>query len=665
MEADDGDPSYKSLCESIMQSKDCDAVIALLDSWFVEKQKADASLTPRELLGRHVSTKPFHTKRTGLTILHLVCELGLVKVFDYVLSLNSDRDFIDKKADDGTTALMTCNIYQGSHSQYMTKRLVGLGADCFAFRAGACANAFYMACESGNLESAQYLLRSMLDALGIDDGESVMVQQRMDEDLRGRLRLMLIRQDIKATAVHASVWLGKSDRICRWLTGPKCRWLWSVTSLDFLGCEATLMRSAPVLAIRAPTIHMPTIQYLFEIHDPPISAHDALNTYLPIALKRGTPGSAETPKLILFLYDHASRQPDFARAGPASLKAVCSAVSVTPAKAAELAGTLIAAYPQLFTLYAIAVLASQLYEHSGPTPHTTTVLVLLNWYPYTIPSQARIHAMRDQLSHDIVRQYLRQGIESCQITAEMLFAAMALEDGRSDFWSQALEFCADASARNRLTTGLRDYICSKVTSPTKVELCINHVQFLAQSSGVRMLPAALSLCKDALGLIPSLVAQSKLTFGPRTLTSLATAICAHSEVGLGLLNSVMWYSDILPTQLCVTLLGRQQMSHHRRTVFLRNLLWIYNLRVRLRERSGPIAHRRIIVKSPSLLVALPIRATNLVLAMLWQGDLEVDVSLDHAGSPSSLGHALDNVGDLGEIDPALNVELVRLGTTAL
>lgn len=263
------------------------------------------------------TTEPFkQTPRFNATVLHVVCELGLIGALDRILELCADPALLDLRMDDGATALFLSQISRprankdGAKALYMATRLVGSGADCFISRVAEGAHPLYTACQWGFLDAAKFLLSAMLASRGITEAN------RTDEALQE----IVHKEDGKQSLLHAAVCRGKGYSVCRWLTSPECALLWPGRSrkvfLDYMphGYPFTAFHEAA----SSDAIDMPTVRYLYDLGN----FHTAAQLLDKVAYTSSRRSDCRiTPlrndvALIDFLYEKAALLPDFVSLEP-------------------------------------------------------------------------------------------------------------------------------------------------------------------------------------------------------------------------------------------------------------------------------------------------------------------------------------------------------------
>lgn len=668
---------YDDLCVAISKTPDDDDAIRMIDAWIRGKGAEPAA---KLLLATYQSVRPFaDTGRFGATLLHMVCDMKLTRAFDHVLSLNSDPDFLDKKMDDGSTALHLCAIRNCPAA--MTRRLIECGADCFAIRDMTRANAFYLACECHNLESAKFLLHKMLATLGISETAT-----RLDPDDLDAVRQIVVLPGIDSTVLHASVVDGKGDEVCRWLTGPECRILWTGFPCDYLGKHGKYGRTVLMECLRAKQIHMPTIQFICGLYDPPITATVLLTSYLEgvlLSAKNAPRPASVMHQIIEFLYEQASTRPDFDTSGPQHqypslhafalkliLKHLPGSFAASPSSPASprsipsdvasvvsLVERLVAKYPEHLTpeTQSLAVPARL-------DPVLVSVLIMLDLFPCPDEDlRSRCYAvdviydLRSLLAKDIVARYIRNLKARGRLCTLFLYDVMAL-GGCSDFWIQFVE----AGDSHTLHSELETVICMH-DSFCPPHVSVNHIRFMAWLHKSRYptslrrshaIEKLLSRCRDAHRLVPALLSHHIIHIDGKTVRALGLSIVRQ----ISLLKSVLWHSDLRPTQVCTCLIAEVVSNALSCTPlqmewFMAELVWIYNLRTMIRERATirepqpnqPREECRIILgprrQATPPPQPLPVPVTQTILEFLWQGS-----SLDSPASLSSFMPVIRTVG---------------------
>jgi hypothetical protein len=641
---------YDDLCVALLNSKDED-VIQLIDAWVSGKDEP-----AKVLLARYQSVRPFKkTERFGATLLHMVCDLGFVKGFHHIMSLNSDPDFINKKMDDGSTALHLNNIHtresKTTNNFIMTKQLVESGADCFAIRDLSSANALYLACESSNLQSAKFLLNKMLETLGITEGNA-----SSPENIDA-LRQILVLPQVGSTVLHASVTLGNGDEVCRWLTSPECSFLWKGVP-DFLGKTDRYNRTVLMEAWKATSIHVPTIRYLTSLYDPPISALTLLTSYLESIL---TSKPIRSPKVlheaIEFLYEQASMRSDFNTLSdlypphsvhPFALKLIVKffpGYDLSPPPVIPLLHRLIAKYPEQLNPRVLKEFSSIMFDQFRENHVVIRILAMMDLLPYTSGACEAIYNLRFVVGESMT-VYIRNLKSSGKIDAPFLFDIMRLGDGSCDFWMQFLDCSKEF---DQLSDSLETMILCRpghshgAKSKTAISLvCINHIRFLVWLHSRRflgnhpscrsdMIARTLSICKTPHRMVPTLLSRSILVIDDKTIRNFGLTL-VHD---LDFLRTIMWYSDVRPTQVCACLIG-EAISYMGTRWFMHALTWIFTVRTMIRERremsgfqyrmilgpkvipGGP----KVIPGGPKVLpkvFVLPTQASHLIVEFMWQG----------------------------------------------
>jgi len=617
---------YDVLCATICSCTE-ERAIELVDTWLATKDQPASSV-----LASYQSVRPFETGRWGATLLHMVCDMKFRRAFDHIISLNADATFLNKIMDDGCTALILCNIKESPHSAYMTKRLVECGADYFARRTLTSSNAFYLACESQNLESAKFLLSTMLHALGIHDRD-----RTRQEDIEA-IRQITTRSDTDATVLHASVTRGIGDQVLRWLTSPECAVLWTGRDI-FFGINGKYRMTVLTEAVHATRIHMPTIRYVFSLYnDHPISASSLLQFYLEATVMRHhdhRPTSVVC-ELIEFLYEEASRQPDFAIAQVHCNALKCILKHARPDVTdfvACIRRLVVDKYPQQYPRAVIDMAVSMFTDDRYKDfPHMVCLLVLLDWYEYSADKCAILYDVRAQCPPGIVEHYARRVRQTEHASGSFLFKVMMLGDGCSDFWMKFIPDTPDA--QSRLYVSLVHFIYAEsrymslenIRSQESLFLCCNHVRFMVWVMTRKELfmncdiAVVLSCYPDAHRVLPVLLTRGLFKINCRTVCGLGRSMIRSFP----LLCTVMWFSNMRPTVVCASLLGHSDRLDHIRQ-FKRHLCWIYNVRTMIKEPKEPVRteddHGRIVLgPRTSSVIFLPLPITRNILAFLWQQD---------------------------------------------
>jgi hypothetical protein len=633
---------YDALCVSITNSNDRD-VVRMIDSWVSAKDEP-----ARDLLASYRSVRPFKsTQRFGATLLHMVCDMGFIDAFEHILGLNSDPEFMNAKMDDGSTALHLCLIATRRNAKCdaiataMTKALIARGADIFAIRDLTGAHAFFLACEYHNLEAAKLLLQAMLEALGIcAQGQTAYTCGPEHVEALRRVLINSGADGLHRTVLHASVAQGKGDRVCRWLTGPDCKMLWAGFD-DVLGVSGhgKYRRTVLAEALLAKEIHMPTIRYVCSLYVPPIPAYTLLTSYFELRQTL----HPRVHDLLEFLYDEAMSRPqpttpsrldhhyDRDSFHSSRLTSIIkrTASSSVPATV-SLIRRLVDKYPQQLTPHVIKLTAHT--NYSIPNPDVVSVLIMLDWFPYTCEACATIFQLESLLPKDIRMLYIQNlRRQRGGIGALFLFNVMKFGEGCSDFW---IQFVDDSSRlRGDLETIIfccRHGLCDRTLR--RSPLCINHIRFIAglHVSRFKSSPArtqfveTLSYCKDAHRILPVLLARGILRIDSTFIRNLGLGVVSQPP----LLKTVMWSSDVRPTQVCTCLailIGYgDTISGSKFSWFMRDLIWIYNLRALIREPStGTQTEFRMILgprtSVPTPVLCLPVPVTRTILEFLWQG----------------------------------------------
>lgn len=616
--------SYDQLCLGFptLRYTDEQATEAIKE-WFASDPD---KRSPRELLLQYTSVTPFATKRHGATLLHMACEYHLVETFDYILSIVSEPEFLNKTMDNGVTALIRCQTSRRPHSAYMTGRLLQCGADLFARIKVTGVSALYMACEFHHLEAAKL----MVDALVANSNDH--------HTIRG----LMTRTDNDATALHASVAHGFGDSVVRWLTNMENRpriWGWQAPIFGNLRYRT----SAVMEAVRAERIDLPTIEYLLAFYGrAPILPTVVLNYHFgpqgmfhvkqpSTSTSTSTPVDTRRPADLYAAAELILRHTSTSTAPPVDPQ-VFHIVLCPEALRGILAYAafvddiheLAAAIRRIVAAYPPFGLPDVIYSAVFTAPKCARVMELitiLGWETGSKPEQLAVYSNRTTIPADIVETYTARIIAKDQLDAAVLHKVMALDNGCTDYWLTLLHRLSVAKRKQALL-GIIQHI--QQTSTTTIEpLSINHiclyVRFIMASRSSVHISTALARCKDAHLLVPIFVRIGLLK--ESDLYQLAWGFVNCSPLA----PSVMWHSEMLPTQLCARILVSVNRKQHYSSMqiadLVRDLRWVYAVRSMLQERGEGTHHHRRMILGPKhrAPITLPYTVTQLIIEFLWQG----------------------------------------------
>lgn len=315
------DAALQTLCQTVADMwnvtlEDEQKAISLIDDYI-----ACCGTDPLVALSAQ-TTQPFRaTLRFGATILHIVCELGMIKPFDHILDLCSDPAFLNLRMDDGATALFVSQLARlrnnkdGAKALHMATRLVESGADCFVTRAVGGANPLYSACEAGFLEAAKFMLSVMLAARGV-------TETNRTDDWDVTVHDIVYKEQGAQSLLHAAVCSGRGYSVCRWLTSPECALLWPGRDLkafvDYKPPDYTFPYTAFYESAVTSAIDMPTVRFLHGLGKP-LTAEQLVDSVLGSSSTRSDDRRTSLKKdvkLIEYMYEKASALPDFAALRP-------------------------------------------------------------------------------------------------------------------------------------------------------------------------------------------------------------------------------------------------------------------------------------------------------------------------------------------------------------
>jgi hypothetical protein len=356
---------------------------------------------------------------------------------------------------------------------------------------------------------------------------------------------------------------------------------------------------------------------------------------------------------IEFLYEQASAQPDF---DTLSVCTLCSRASaphtcsphpvhvfalklivkyfpgydLSSPPVIPLLHRLIEKYPKQINPRVIAEFSGSLFKQYQDNHHVIRLLAMMGWLPYTSEACSVIYGLRFVIKESVAL-YIRNLKASGKITAPFLFDIMGFGGGTCDFWFQFVEDSGEDL--NSLSEYLETLILtmdSRSQHSNTPLLRINHIRFLVwlhcrramilqTSTRSSMIGRALSICQTPHHILPTLLSHRILAIDNLSLRSFGLSL-AHD---LNFLRTVMWYSNVRPTQVCACLVGNA-ISYTRTHSFLYTLVWMYTVRVMIRERvstdENGVEFRMILgPKAGPKPFLLPLSVTRLVVEFLWQG----------------------------------------------
>lgn len=608
------------LCRKIIvPSADESEIIHLIND-FVLLMTCDATALCQ------ASKRPFATKLSGATVLHLACELGLTKVFDHILALCSDPILLNKRMSDGATALFLANVHRPGKSEekslYMTTVLVDRGADMSLTRSRFSSSPFHVACEQGYLESAKFLLRAMLDkGFGIDD-----IAFRTNP---------LYDNSVPISVLQISVLSGLHSRVCRWLTSEDCKVLWTGGCVrDFVRHSSSDGHTALTLALSAKTISMDNIICLVDsgaLLEP--RADHIFKSLLPVASKNSTRRSRPDleEQLFEYLFEQAlqTRVDDFESKYPPDwtlLRIVCSGWNPLSFAHTEMlvrvVRKLIAMYPHVFTKGYVQKCKMTISKQYRFNPSA----ILLDLYPYDPGLLFKM--LKNFTTVPILTYYMRQYIaHTKQFNLNVRTLRLALLYYDPEIWRMALSFL--------LTT---------IPDPTQclVELAQIIDDDFNQGYGSKLAVSEVRLLYHVHNKFPGVLKGSLVRILHSCSSDIASSLCWHMLrdtpiaslltfrklcLDERLLFTIMWHSDVRPSQLLAKMVmnieGPNFNTKSERQTMIRHLLWVYNLRHMIREKRGTQTFR--IVLSPlgpgHFRTPLPFKASESIVACVVRGEI--------------------------------------------
>lgn len=607
------------------------------------------------------TTQPFKTSRFGATILHVVCELGMIGAFDHILTLCSDPAFLNLRMDDGATALFVSQLARlssnkdGAKALYMATRLVESGADCFITRTTGGATPLYCACEAGFLDAAKFMLSVMLAARGVTD------RNRTDEAVRD----VVYKEQGAQSLLHAAVCSGHGNSVCRWLTSPECALLWPGrdlrTFVDYKPPDYPYTAFYESAATSA--IDMPTVRYLHGLGTP-LTAVQLVDSVLGSSSTRSDSRRTSLEKdveLIEYMYEKASALPDFAALRPsqtlcrvigwlgakfrspgADTNGLDEGCSVAKAQTiADLVVRLTARYPQLFTAdhvsgckKLIVDVTKTWWGRRRGEASRVSVMIMLDAYPFDShhlrmlvnPSRLGPQHTNNSVSIDggVFSHYARQFLArtDCGEADEQALCDL-MDTGHSAAWPL---FVADVQARHPDPRAfLRKMTSTLLKRDREGTFDVEHVRFILWARENKLTPSRFRfdsvLYRCASAVAPALFKYLMRSRARVRATGVSGFVKFSSPVHPTLLYTMMWNTSMRPTQVLARMYVESMapLAAGQRVDVVRRLKWICNLRHMIRDRDARSSRIVLGPKTGRPASPLPAPATHALIELLWEG----------------------------------------------
>lgn len=589
----------------------------------VSKQQEIIQLIDKYLADTEIDTltalcactrRPFKkTNRLDATVLHLVCELGFTDVFDHIMLLCSNPIFLNRRMDDGSTALLLANMSRGRKSEtqvlHMTKTLVKNGASMFLYRDRVLATPFYIACEFGHLESASFLLQAMLQKY----------PQNFDYVVYRQCRF-------RYTVLHASVSNGSHSDVCRWLTSPECKMLWPDNDLGKFVNYTTLVSGENALhtALLADSINMDNVRRLIECGATIDSGFlEKLLSLVQVRRAKGKSGQQDFGNetvLIEYLCDLGFAEHTTVLVLLSWFGSRCSFPEAD--MLASVIRKRIAGHHRSFTPKCVEKCKSHLVVAAKTDmPEIYSTAVLLDWYPYD-PQVLDVMISFPCFPTEVIMHYIRRYavcVHSFDVFPKTL--KTVLEDENVTVWQALMTFLGCQHRHpNEIIFEVADLITLNYSYN---DLTVRFLYTVwRKAKGVIDIQHLLDQCSD--GIASSLYLSLRTEFP--TLETNAFSNQRRDR----LLFTVIWHGNMTPSQI-VTRMFITGKNAYLTKHMVRLMVMIYNIRHLLREKGHGQrlilgARSAVATATPSApLQPLPLFASKLIVAFLYLGTI-VDMS---------------------------------------
>lgn len=643
------------LCERVLEASD-ESAIVLVDA-FILASGVDACLA----LCSQTTRRFEKTGRFGATVLHVVCERGLVATFDYILSLCSSLRLLDARMDDGATALyLTTGVHvieKQRAALYIARTLIERGADCSIYRSYRGASPLYGACQNNMLDCARFMVQHLLDKGGVTR------DNYLRRDMQLYIRDVMLNSIIGSSILHASVIdAGKrGPDVCRWLTSPECAILWPLGSLsrfvnhewDFkwvhplqLNYSFTPLRES-VMA-RLPCVQV--IRHLIELDVYKGRAEDTASYILQdlvgmLGTRKGTNLSTDIT-VVECLYEKASRLADFASCQPGlalssifsmACKWVCSHKNVHAI--AQLIRGLVGAYPTLFSKLRLqATIAELLVAISRPihTGFTVCAMIYLDWIPYDVKHFKILFDFKMRsgtivpVDACIMLHFVRRltwtagGDETSRIDEHDLYSVISASC--PDSWSTLVSHIiyAHRGESRALLARLAHNIVhgSGLGIKPGLRFNANTVRFLLWAHHNEILPRDFRIT-SVIYRCPPCCSSALFEYLWRCRSP--DIVRLDGDIHAQLLGTIVWNTTLKPTQIIARIFvgGARRQGHIDAKTFTKHILWVYNVRslVKLEQSTGD----RMVIgpkRSTTHTAPLPAAVTQTLIELLWRGEAE-------------------------------------------
>jgi hypothetical protein len=606
-------------------------------------------------------------------IIHVLCSRGFVLALDFILGHRAARAAVNLRVVGtewttrlqctmGSTALaIACSHLTDDTALRACSCLVLNGANMFLARDDGLTPLF-VAVEHGLVHTSTFLLERMLREL--DPGWVARPNGLVSRMEFSREAIAQVTTS-PATLLSAAARSSKGFRTCRWLLSDRCRCLWPA------GCVRSFVNAAPVgtftpllfAVTRDDGLCMPTVRLLLETGGPYTSSY-LLDVVLPSAAghsrlrieQRGPVPSCQQHHeriavemdLIEYVFEKASGCSSF-RLDANRLTLVAewfSMLSVettqSPLCSKEYTGCSLASAGALAKVLRRLVAHPGRRCHSGSTSATeaemqhvvrtvagvvdgdcirrdaVSVMIVLGKFPrspkhvcFVLTHNFDPHIVETYLSALSVAQDWGpdQGVVD-SATVDVLFHALHVQRA-SHLWifERLLQICAPSA---RAIETLRERTIEWILNPShrsNFRLTINGVRFMLRSALDRHHTlSVLSMASDA-----DLCSAYKYLVRTSSVTDWDALGFYSLRVSKALLSTLVWLSKATPTQLLARLYRVHPFRMEMRPADAADcVLWVYNLRVLLKTDSDRISF------GASRL--LPVRASQLTLQFLWEGE---------------------------------------------